>query len=160
MKGNPEVIRVLQGACRGELQAICQYRTHMHLQKNAGFGKIATKLTAEHMADEERHLNAFMERLADLDAIPDISTMPEPKLGVRLPDQFECDLTGEYSAIEQYRDAYKICYEVGDFTTMKLFMETLAEEEGHANDFETQLSVVKEVGYENYLARHSTLEVK
>ena len=160
MKGNSEVIEVLQKACRAELQAICQYRTHMHLQKNAGFGKISSKITAEHMADEERHLNAFMERLVDLEAMPNISTMPEPKIGVMPPDQFEADLAGEYSAVEQYRDAYKVCEGAGDFTSMKLFMDILVEEEGHANDFETQLTVIKEVGYENYLARHATLEVK
>lgn len=160
MKGNKNVISILQKACRAELQAISQYRTHMHMQAGAGYSKIRKRLTREHMQDEERHLDAFMERLVDLEGTPDISEMPALKIGQTIPDQYEADLGGEYSAIELYREAVRTCEEEGDFKTAKLFRNILAEEEDHAGDFETQLSLIKDCGLENYLARHSHVEAK
>ena len=105
MKDNEKVILTLNQAARAELQAICQYKTHALLQKAAGYSKISKRITREHMGDEERHQCLFMERIIDLEGVPDISHMPELKIGSLISDQFENDLTAEYSAIEQYRDA-------------------------------------------------------
>jgi bacterioferritin len=160
MKGIEKVIEVLNQAARAELQAICQYRTHVKLQKAAGYSKISKRLTREHEEDEERHLGLFMTRIVDLDGVPDISHMPELKIGSNISDQFESDLTAEYSAIEQYREAAKVCFKAGDFTSQRLFEKILREEEDHAGDFETQLSLINQVGLQNYLSRHSHVEAK
>lgn len=160
MKGTDAVLQVLNKAARAELQAICQYRTHMELQKANGYSKISKRLTREHMADEEKHLTRFMQRIIALDGVPDISYMPALSIGSTVAVQFEKDLTTEYSAIEQYREAALICDSTGDSTSRNLFEAILAEEEDHARDFETQLSVINQTGIDEYLARHSHVEAK
>jgi len=49
------------------------------------------------------------------------------------------DLRGEYAAIEMYRSYIKLAEQEGDPVTRRLLEETLATEEGHANDWETVL---------------------
>lgn len=160
MKGNANVLRVLNEAARAELQAICQYRTHHHLQKGAGYSKISKRLTREHMLDEEKHLHLFMERIIELDGVPDIGFMPQLIIGEEIPSQFEADLGAEYGAIEQYKEAAILCGQIGDVVSQRLFEKILREEEHHAGDFETQLSLIHDTGLENYLARHSHVEAK
>ena len=160
MKGKQPVIDALNQAARAELQAICQYRTHLELQKAAGYSRLSKRLSREHLEDEERHLRLFMERIIFLEGVPDISHMPALKIGDNVPAQFENDLSAEYNAIAQYREASVLCGEQGDFTSQNLFQDIMAEEEDHALDFETQLAVINQTGLEAYLARNSHVEAK
>jgi bacterioferritin len=101
-----------------------------------------------------------MERIISLEGVPDISHMPALKIGDNVPAQFENDLSAEYNAIAQYREASVLCGEQGDFTSQNLFQDIMAEEEDHALDFETQLAVINQTGLEAYLARNSHVEAK
>jgi bacterioferritin len=101
-----------------------------------------------------------MERIIFLEGVPDISHMPSLKIGDNIPAQFENDLSAEYEAIAQYREASILCGTQGDFTSQNLFEDILADEEDHASDFEQQLAVINQTGLEAYLARNSHVEAK
>jgi bacterioferritin len=160
MKSSPKVIEALNKAAQAELQAICQYKTHQALQKAAGYSRLSKRLSREHLLDEEKHLQKFMRRIIFLEGVPDISTMPELKIGTDIPTQFENDLSAEYDAISLYKESALLCGSFGDVTSQSLFEEILAEEEDHASDFEQQLSVINQTGLKGYLARNSHVEAK
>ena len=62
----------------------------------------------------------------------------------------EADLAGEYDARTSYKKSREICQELGDYVTMKLFEELLADEEGHIDFLETQLDLLASIGEEKY----------
>ena len=62
----------------------------------------------------------------------------------------EADLAGEYEARTAYKESRDICHDAGDYVTMKLFEELLADEEGHIDFLETQLELHDKIGPEKY----------
>ena len=160
MKGNKKILALLQKAIESEQLAIRQYEIHSRLQKSQGFSKIKKRLTNEHLQDEYKHLKKLMDRLLFLEGIPDTSKSVEQNVGKTLPEQFEHDLTAEYSAIEQYREAMKVCLEENDHQTYRILEHILTDEEDHADDLETQLSLINKAGIENYIARNAHIEAK
>jgi bacterioferritin len=160
MKGSKKVLALLQKAIESEQLAIRQYEVHARVQKSQGFSKIKKRLTAEHLHDEYKHLKKLMDRLLQLGGTPDTSKATEQNIGTGLPEQFENDLAAEYSTIEQYRDAMTTCLEEKDHQTYRILEHILTDEEEHADDLETQLSLINKSGIENYSARNAHVEAK
>jgi bacterioferritin (cytochrome b1) len=61
------------------------------------------------------------------------------KVGGGLEKMVQDDLRGEYMAIDMYKQYITLAEKEGDPVTRRMFEETLATEEGHANDWETVL---------------------
>ena len=160
MKGNKKILVLLQKAIDSEQVAIRQYEIHARLQKSQGFSKIKKRLTSEHLNDEYKHLKKLIDRMLFLEGTPDTSKSVNQNIGKSLPEQFENDLTAEYSAIELYRDAMKVCLEENDHQTYRILEHILTDEEEHADDLETQLSLINKSGIENYCARNAHVEAK
>jgi bacterioferritin len=62
----------------------------------------------------------------------------------------EADLAGEYDARSAYKKSREICHDEGDYVSMKLFEELLADEEGHIDFLETQLDLLGKIGETKY----------
>ena len=75
------------------------------------------------------------------------------KVGETVRKQLESDLRIEVEAIEMLRPGIKLCLEESDHTTRDLLQRILIEEEEHVDWIEGQLHIIKEAGYENYLAQ-------
>jgi len=82
-------------------------------------------------------------------------------IGQNVKEILECDLKAEYSARALYMEARAACRTEEDYVSMDLFEELLADEEGHIDFIETQLSLLKDIGIENYgqLNAHSADDV-
>ena len=72
------------------------------------------------------------------------------KIGQTLKEVLEADLEGEYEAKTYYSKAREGCHAAGDYISMKLFEELLADEEGHIDFLETQLQLLEAIGPESY----------
>lgn len=149
MKGNEKVIEYLNKALRHELTAVNQYWLHARLLDDWGFGKLAAKEKEE--ADEERqHADNLMDRIIFLEGHPNLQTLDPLRIGQSLKECIECDLAGEYSARALYHEAREVCREQGDYVTMALFEELLADEESHIDFLETQMDLIERIGIDNY----------
>jgi bacterioferritin len=62
----------------------------------------------------------------------------------------EADLAGEYDARTSYKKSRDVCHDKGDYVSMKLFEELLADEEGHIDFLETQLQLLETIGEQKY----------
>ncbi|MCY1248970.1 Bacterioferritin [compost metagenome] len=62
----------------------------------------------------------------------------------------KADLAGEYDARTAYKKSRDICHDAGDYVSMKLFEELLADEEGHIDFLETQLDLLETIGETKY----------
>ena len=63
----------------------------------------------------------------------------------------ECDLQLEYQAVPLLREAIAYCESIQDYISRDLFNRILENEEEHIDWLETQLSLIEQVGLENYL---------
>ena len=68
--------------------------------------------------------------------------------------QLEADLALEMEAIPKLRSGIKLCSDLHDHGTRDILEQILESEEEHVDWIETQLSLIKELGRENYLAEH------
>jgi bacterioferritin len=67
-------------------------------------------------------------------------------------EQFEADMAIEVLAIETLRRGIEVCRDAGDTVTRLLLESILASEEEHIDYLETQLSLMKSLGEQEYLS--------
>ncbi|QUS56416.1 bacterioferritin [Pseudovibrio brasiliensis] len=149
MKGEPKVLEYLNKALRHELTAVNQYWLHFRLLEDWGFTKLAKK-EREESIEEMEHADKLIERIIFLEGHPNLQTLDPLRIGQDLKECLECDLAGEYSARALYKEAREVCREEGDYVTMKLFEDLMADEEGHIDFLETQLELLEKIGVERY----------
>jgi bacterioferritin len=149
MKGDPKVIDYLNQSLRHELTAVNQYWLHYRLLEDWGVAKLAKKERAESL-EEMQHADKLADRIIFLDGFPNMQQLNPLKIGQNVKEVLEADLEGEYSARALYTEAREICRVAGDYVSMKLFEDLLADEEGHINFLETQLKLHAEIGADKY----------
>jgi bacterioferritin len=151
MKGNANVINHLNKALKEELTAINQYFVHAEMCHNWGYHKLGSHIRKQSI-DEMRHAEALVERILFLDSTPTMEPMPL-NIGQSVQKQLESDINLEYGAVKSYNEAIEASRTAGDNTSRELFERLLKDEEGHVDWLEAQLHLIREVGYERYLAQ-------
>ncbi|MTI16420.1 bacterioferritin [Rhodobacteraceae bacterium RKSG542] len=149
MKNNEKVIARLNEALRLELGAVNQYWLHYRLLEDWGFAKLAKK-EREESIEEMQHADKIIERILFLGGHPNLQTIAPLKIGSDIKEVLEADLAGEFDARKSYSVSREICDQEGDYVSMKLFDELLADEEGHIDFLETQLELLAKIGIANY----------
>ena len=149
MKGDTKVIEFLNAALRSELTAVSQYWLHYRLQEDWGFGHLADKSRAESI-EEMQHADRLIARIIFLEGHPNLQKLDSLRIGQNLRETLECDLAAEHDARALYIQARAHCESVADFTTKSLFEALIADEEGHIDFLETQISLYDSLGEERY----------
>jgi bacterioferritin len=149
MKGDERVLELLNAGLRSELTAVSQYWLHYRLQEDWGYTKLAAK-SREESIEEMHHADKFIERIIFLEGHPNLQKLDPLRIGETPKETLECDLAAEYEARALYKQGRELCDEVGDYVTMKLFEELMADEEGHIDFLETQLELLGKIGEERY----------
>lgn len=152
MKGNEQVIALLNEVLKAELTAINQYFLHAEMCENWGYKRLSGYMRKESI-EEMRHAEALMERILYLDGTPSMQELFPLRIGKNVREQFENDLQLELEAIPRLNDGIELCRKVGDNGSRDLLVKILTDEEHHVDYLEAQLHVIAEVGYENYLAQ-------
>lgn len=149
MKGDKEVIEILNEALKLELGAVNQYWLHYRLLEDWGYTKLAKKERAESI-EEMEHADKIITRIIFLEGHPNLQHVAPLMIGQTIKEVLECDLKGEYIAKEHYMKGRALCREKEDYVSMALFEALLSDEEGHIDFLETQLELLDKVGVENY----------
>jgi bacterioferritin len=152
MRGDPEIIALLNEQLTSELTAINQYFLHAKMQQNWGLTKLAAYTKAESI-DEMRHAEKITDRILFLDGLPNYQRLFPLRIGQTVQEQLESDLAVELEVVERLRPGITLCREREDHTTANLFEEILADEEHHIDYIETNLSLIQRLGLELYTAQ-------
>ena len=152
MKGNPEVIKVLNEVLRKELTGINQYFIHAKMCKNWGYAVLGEHAWNESI-DEMKHADQIVERILFLEGTPNVQAYDKIQVGSNVKEQLENDLGLEQAALTVLRPGIKTCLDAHDDATRELLEHIVVDEEHHIDWIETQFHQIKEVGYENYLAQ-------
>jgi bacterioferritin len=151
MKGNEEVIKVLNEVLTSELTAINQYFIHSKLCEDWGFQKLAAKKKEESI-EEMKHADIVIARILFLEGVPNMQRYFPVKVGEDAVEQHRLDLEVEYDAVKRLNAGIALCRDKGDNGTRELLELILQQEEEGIDWLEAQLNLVEMIGRERYLA--------
>jgi bacterioferritin len=152
MKGDAKVVALLNDVLSNELTAINQYFLHARLCENWGYERLWKKVRAESI-DEMQHADRVIARILYLDGHPNLQKLGKLEIGENVLEQLKSDLALEKRAIPVLNAGIELCREKSDNGTAELLEEILVDEEEHADWLEAQLTLVEQVGIQNYLAQ-------
>lgn len=150
MKGDAKVIEHLQAQLKNELTAINQYFLHYRMYKHWGLDKLAKKEYAESIG-EMKHADLLMDRIFQLDGLPNLQDLAKILVGEDVPEALACDLKAEMGAQATIKAGIAHCESVRDYVSRELLQGILDDTEEHIDFLETQIDLLGKVGIQNYL---------
>jgi bacterioferritin len=151
MKGDKKIIDILNDVLTAELTAINQYFVHGEMCENWGYERLQ-QVIRKHSLGEMKHAEEVIERILFLEGIPNMQRLGKIDIGESVPEQLRLDLALEMDAIGRLNKHIEVCRELEDNNSRHLFEEILEDEEEHVDWIEAQLSLIEQVGAQNYLA--------
>src|SRR5688572_9487486 len=145
MKGNDQVIDVLNEVLTGELTAVNQYFIHAKMCGNWGYERLHKKVRTESI-DEMKHAESLIDRILYLEGVPNIQRYWKVQVGQTVKEQLKADHAVESKAIELLNRAIELCRGVGDHGSRELLEHILVNEETHTDWLEAQLTLIEQVG--------------
>ena len=152
MKGNEQVIAVLNQVLRKELTGINQYFVHAKMCENWGYERLY-KVLWEESIGEMKHADDIIERILFLEGTPNVAAYDRIQIGTAVKQQLENDRSLEAAALTVLHPGIKTCVETSDDASRELLEHIVVDEEKHIDWIEARLHQINEVGYENYLAQ-------
>ena len=152
MRGDAEILQLLNEQLTSELTSINQYFLHSKMQDNWGFTELAEH-TRKESFEEMHHAEWITDRILLLDGLPNYQRLFSLRVGQTLREQFEADLAIEYEVLERLRPGIVMCREKQDATSANILEAILKDEEGHIDYLETQLQLMDKLGEELYSAQ-------
>lgn len=150
MKGDPNIIRLLNAQLTNELTAINQYFLHARMYNHWGFEKLGKKEYEESIG-EMKHADKLINRILMLGGLPNLQALHKLLIGENTPEMLECDLKLEQGAQQTVKDGIAACEQAGDYVSREIFQEILDDTEEHIDWLETQRELIDKIGLQNYL---------
>src|SRR5450830_1614888 len=150
MKGDKEVIRLLNAQLTNELSAINQYFLHARMYKHWGLEKLGKKEYEESIG-EMKHADKLIDRILMLDGLPNLQALHKLLIGENTEEMLQCDLQLETAAQVTVKEGVLACEQAGDYVSRELFVLILQDTEEHIEWLETQLDLIQKIGIQNYL---------
>jgi len=151
VKGNEELLTVLNELLADELTAISQYMVHSEMCDSWGYGKLH-KAIEKQAIDEMHHAEWLIQRLLFLEGAPVVSQLNPIQIGKSVLDVIGNDRDAEQAAVRAYNAAIRRAHEVDDQATADLLTRILKMEEGHVEWAEKQGAQIEQMGLESYLS--------
>ena len=151
MKGDAEVIKLLNDVLCAELTGINQYFIHAMMCANWRYKRLAEHSHKESI-EEMKHAQEVIERILYLDGVPNMQKYMKINVGKTVPEQHKYDLALEVDAVARLNAGVETARSVGDNGTRALLEKILRDEEEHVDWLEAQLQQIQDMGIENYLA--------
>jgi bacterioferritin len=152
MKGDAEVIGLLNEVLTAELTAINQYFIHGMMCHNWRYERLA-KRSREESIGEMKHAQELIDRILYLEGVPNMQRYMRVNVGQNVPEQLQFDLLLERDAVGRLNPGIELCREKADNGSRLLLERILREEESHIDWLEAQLRQITDIGAENYLAQ-------
>ena len=152
MKGDGEVIQVLNDVLCAELTAINQYFVHAMMCDNWGLKRLAKHMREESIG-EMKHAEEVIDRILYLDGVPNMQKYMKVNVGQTVPEMHQFDLELERDAVGRLNPGIELCRGKGDNGSRQVLEKILNDEEHHIDWLEAQLTLIQTMGLQNYLAQ-------
>ncbi len=151
MKGNANVIAILNRQLTGELSAADQYFVHSRMYEDWGLCKLFERL--KHEAEEElEHAAALVQRILFLEGTPDVASREALSIGKTVTEMLQNDLQSEYKVGAMLKEGIALCEAENDYESREILEKLLEDTEvDHTWWLEKQLGLIDKIGVQNYL---------
>ena len=132
MKGDDEIIELLNDVLTAELTAVNQYFLDAKMFDNWGYERLASKFREESI-DEMKDADELIERILYLDGMPNLQRLNTIMVGENATEKLRLGLELEKQAIERLNNGIATSVAKGDNGTRELLEKILVGEEEHAD---------------------------
>jgi bacterioferritin len=153
MKGDPNILRLLNAQLTNELTAVNQYFLHARMYRHWGLEKLGKKEYDESIG-EMKHADKLIDRILMLDGLPNLQALHKLLIGENTQEMLECDLQLETAAQVTVKEGVLAAEQAGDYVSRELFVLILEDTEEHIEWLETQLELIQKIGIQNFLAQN------
>ncbi len=151
MKGNADIVEMLNEALSEELTAINQYFLHSEMCENWGYKK-QSAFSKKQAIDEMKHAEVLIERILFLEGRPNLSKYQMLTIGQAVPEMIENDLKLEYGAVALYNRIIEAAVKKNDQGTAEMLKKILKDEEDHVDGLEEMQDQIRDMGIQIYLS--------
>src|ERR1700728_2955162 len=152
MRGDPQVLELLNEVLTAELTAINQDFLDAKMFDNWGYLQLGEKFRSESIG-EMKDAEQLIERILYLDGHPNVQRLGTIGIGETASEKLTLALELETEAILRLNRGIALSTERADNGSRELLEDILEGEESHADWLETQLALIGQIGEAHYLAQ-------
>ncbi|WP_037586896.1 bacterioferritin [Stenoxybacter acetivorans] len=149
MQGDRQVIQALNKNLGLLLISINQYFLHARILKNWGFEELGEAICKQSIADMKA-ADALIERILLLEGLPNLQEYGKILVGESIEEIIRCDAQSEKNKHEALIFGITACETQRDFVSRDLLEKLKDTNEEHWDWLDTQLSLIGDMGQENY----------
>ena len=150
MKGDKDVLVVLNKVLANELVAINQYFLHARMFKDFGFS-VLDKADYKTSIQKMKNADRLIERILFLEGLPNLQDLGRLRIGENSEEMIACNMSFELDSLVDLKDAIKLAESKKDYISREALDNILSEQEEQIDWLETQQQLIKSTGIENYL---------
>ena len=150
MQGDRAIIQRLNQVLTNELTSVNQYFLHARMLDNWGFKRLGHTVYEESIG-EMKHADKLIKRILLRDGLPNLQDLHKLAVGETVLEALNADLALELAGRTNLVEGVAQCEAAADFVSREVLVDILTDTEEHIDFLETQLSLARSLGEQNYL---------